>query len=145
MRFSRSIHLQMSLSLETLMSIIRTSLPILVELIHLVNSVITFLSQMTLLRWLTFLLGSQAVILAVLLFWIYFFLLTLVLALQWLSLHWEVLITLLSQFPLTSHHIHNGMPHSIALLLTTLVLISLCDHFWDVPWEDIFKFMGGYL
>ena len=52
---------------------IRTGLPILLELIDLVNSVITFLSQMTLLRWLTFLLRSQAVILIVLLFWIYFF------------------------------------------------------------------------
>ena len=68
-------------------SIIRTALFILVELIDLVNFVITFLSQMTLLRWLTFLLGSQTVILIVLLFWIYFFLLTLVFVLQWLSLH----------------------------------------------------------
>ena len=59
MRFSRSTHLLMFLSLETLTSIIRTGLPILVELIDLVNSVIIFLSQMTLLRWLTFLLGSQ--------------------------------------------------------------------------------------
>ena len=40
------------------MSIIRTGLPILVELINLVNSVIIFLSQMNSLRWLTFLLGS---------------------------------------------------------------------------------------
>ena len=38
------------LSLETLTSITRTGLPILVELIDLVNSVINFLSQMTLLR-----------------------------------------------------------------------------------------------
>ena len=38
MRFSRSTNLQMFLSLETLMSIIRTGLPILVELIDLVNS-----------------------------------------------------------------------------------------------------------
>ena len=38
MRFSRSIHLQMSL--ETLTSITKTGLPILVELIYLVNSVI---------------------------------------------------------------------------------------------------------
>ena len=37
------------------------------------RSVIIFLSQTTLLRWLTFLLGSQTVILTVLLFWIYFF------------------------------------------------------------------------
>ena len=70
MRFSPSTHLLMFLSLETLTSIIRTGLPILVELIDLVNSVIIFLSQMTLLRWLTFLLGSQTVILIILLFWI---------------------------------------------------------------------------
>ena len=49
----------MFLSLEALTSIIRTGLPILVKLIDLVNSVLIFLSQMTLLRWLTFLLGSQ--------------------------------------------------------------------------------------
>ena len=55
----------------TLTFIIRTGLLILVELIDLMNSVIIFLSQMTLLRWLTFLLGSQTVILIVLLFWIY--------------------------------------------------------------------------
>ena len=67
--------------------IIRTGLLILVELIDLVNFVITFLSQMTLLRWLTFLLGSHTVILIVQLFWIYFFFLMLVFVLQWLSLH----------------------------------------------------------
>ena len=39
------------LSLETLTSIIGTGLPILVELIDLVNSVIIFLFQITLLRW----------------------------------------------------------------------------------------------
>ena len=43
MRFSQSTHLLMFLSLETLKSIIRTGLPILVELIGLVNSVITLL------------------------------------------------------------------------------------------------------
>ena len=133
MRFSGSTHLQMCLSLETSTCIIRTGLPILVELIGLVNSVIISLSQMTLLRWLTFLLGfqtvilivllfwisffllmlvfvllrSQAVILIVLLFWIYLFLLMLVFVLQWLSLHWEILIMLLSQFPSTFHQIHN--------------------------------------
>ena len=42
MRFSRSTHLLMFLSLETLTSITTTGLPILVELIELVNSVITF-------------------------------------------------------------------------------------------------------
>ena len=49
----------MFLSLETLTTIIRTGLPILLKLINLVNSVIIFLSQMTLLSWLTFLHGSQ--------------------------------------------------------------------------------------
>ena len=41
-------------------TIIRTGLPILAELIDLVNSVIIFLSQMILLRWLTFILGSHS-------------------------------------------------------------------------------------
>ena len=59
-------------------------------------------SQMTLLRGLAFLLGSQTVILTVLLFWIYLFLLILVFVLQWFSLN---LIMLLSQFPLTFHQI----------------------------------------
>ena len=69
-----------------------------------------FLSQMALLRWLTLLLRSQTMILTVLLFWIHFYLLTLVFALQWLSLYWEILIMLLSQFPLTFHKIQNRMP-----------------------------------
>ena len=45
--------------------------------------------------------GSLTVILTVLLFGMYFFLLALVFVLQLLSLHWEILIMLLSQFPLT--------------------------------------------
>ena len=85
----------------------------LVEQIDLVKSVMIFLSQMTLLRWLTFLLGSQTVILIDLLCWIYFFFLTVAFVLQWLFLHWEILIMLLSRFPLTFHQIHNGMPHFI--------------------------------
>ena len=93
---------------------IKTGPPILVELIDLVNSVIIFLSEMTLPRWLTFLLGFQTVILRVLLFQIYLLLLALVFVLQWLSLHWKILIMLLSQFPLTFHEIHNGMPRFIA-------------------------------
>ena len=53
-------------------------------------------------------------ILIVLLFWIYLFLLMLMFILQWVSLHWEILIILVSQFPLTVHQIHNGMPSFIA-------------------------------
>ena len=61
----------MCLSLETLTSTVRTSSTITVELMDLVNSVITFLSQTTLLRWLTFLLRSLIVTLTVLLFWMF--------------------------------------------------------------------------
>ena len=125
MKFSLSTHLQMCLSLEALTSIIRTDLPILVELIDLVNSIIIFLSQVTLLKRLTFLLGSQTVILTVLLFLIYFSLLMLVFVLQWLSLHWEILIILLSQFPLNFHYIHNGRLCSITLLMTILVISGI--------------------
>ena len=132
MRFSQSTHLLMFLSLETLTSIKRTGLPILVELIDLVNSVIIFLSQMTSLRWLTFLLGSQ--ILIVLLFWIYFFLLTLVFVLQWLSLHWEILIMLLSQFPLTFQLIHNGCSfHRTVYDYSRADWDGLRAHLRDVP------------
>ena len=49
----------------------------------------------------------------VLLFWIYLFLLMLVFVLQWLSLHWEIQIMFLSQFPLIFHQIHNGVPRFI--------------------------------
>ena len=62
----------------------------------------------------TFLLRSQTVILIVQLFWICFFLLIRVFVLQWLSLHWEILIMLLSQVPLTFRQSHNRMPHFIA-------------------------------
>ena len=95
---------------------------------------------MTLLKWLTFLLGSQTVILIVLLFWFYFFFLTLVFVLQWLFLHWEILIMLLSQFPLTFHQIHNGMPfHRIAYDYSHAGWDGFHDHLRDVQWEDIFK------
>ena len=88
---------------------------------------------MTLLRWLTFLLRSQTVINIVVLFWICFFLLTLVFVQQLLSLHWEILIMLLSKFPLTFRQVHNRMPCFIVLW------DGLCDYLRNVPWEDIFK------
>ena len=47
-----------------------------------------------------------------------FFLLTQVFVLQWLSIHWEIHIIFLSQFPLTFHQIYIRMSHFIALLLT---------------------------
>ena len=81
--------------------------------------------SVTLLRWLTFQLGSLTVILRVLLFWISFFLLILVFFLQWLSLHWEILIMLLYQFSLTFHPSQNEMLRFIAKLMTILVLIEI--------------------
>ena len=58
---------------------------------------------------LTFLLRSLTVILTVLLL----FLLTLVFVLQWLSIHWEILIMLLSQFSLVFFKPKMGCPVSL--------------------------------
>ena len=99
---------------------------------------------MALLIWFTFLLGSKTVINAGLLFRVYFFLLMLVFALQWLSLHWEILVMLLTQFSLTFHHIHNRMrQHHIANDYSCADWDSLHDHLRDVPWEDIFKLIAS--
>ena len=111
------------------------------ELYHfsdLVNSAIIFLSQMTLFKWLTFVPECLTVTLTALLFWISFFLLMLVFILQWLPFHWEILIMLMSQFPLASQQTQNGMPRFTAYFMTIYVLIWIvCDYLRDVPWEDI--------
>ena len=122
-------------------SITRTGLPILMELIDLVNSVIIFLSQMTWLRWLSFLLRSQTVILIDCSFGFLSFLM-LVFVLQWLSLHWEILIILLCHFPLTFHQIYNRMSCFITDLAYDYSQADwddFCNHLRDAPWEDIFK------
>ena len=93
---------------------------------RLVNSVTIFLSQMILLRWLTFLLISLTVTLMVLLFSIYLFLLTLVFVLQWLFLQWEILIMLLSQFPLTLQKLKTGCPFSLHSLLLFSCWLGWC-------------------
>ena len=81
----------MFLSLETLMSIIRTGLPILVELIDLVNSVKIFISNdlTQIVNCPTRIPDYDSYSSALL----DFFLLMLF-VLQWLSLHWEILIML---------------------------------------------------
>ena len=119
------------------MSIKGAGLPILVEVIHPVSSVIVILSQATLIRWLTFLLGSQTVILTVLLFWIDLFLLTLVffysgfLSIEkccCFSFHWlSIIFTTRSPF----HHIAYGYSWAD--------WDGLRDHLRDVPWEGNFK------
>ena len=126
------------LSFKTLTSIIRTGLPILAELIDLVNSVIIFLSQMILLRWLTFILGSQTVILTVLLFWISFFQM-LVFVQQLLPLLWEILIMFLSRFYWLSIKFTKGC----SISLHSLWLFS-CWLGWS-SWSFERCSMGGYL
>ena len=55
--------------------------------------------------------------------------------LQWLSLHWEILIMLLSQFPMTF-----CQTHCITCDYTCADWEGLCDHLRNVPWENSFKF-----
>ena len=89
---------------------------------------------MTLLRWLTLLPGSLTLTLTILLFRIYFFLLTLVFVLQWVSLHWEFLILLLSQFPVTCSQTQKGVAlfHHMAYLYSCADWNCLLDHLRDV-------------
>ena len=65
----------------------------------------------------------------------------LVFVLQWVSFHAEILIMLLSQFPLTFHQIHNRMPqfHRPAYDYSCDDWDGHCDHLRDVPWKDIFN------
>ena len=139
MRFYQSTHLLMILSLETLTAIMRTGLPILLKLIDLVNSVIIFLSQMTLLRWLTFLCRSQTVILIALLFLTYFFLLTLVFVMTFppLGISDHVFVSVSIGFPSNSQQ--DALFHCMAYDYSCADWDGLCDHVRDVPWEDIFK------
>ena len=55
----------------------------------------------------------------------------LVFALNWLSFRWEILVMLLSQFPLMLHQTQKGMPHLIASIRAV--------HLRDAPWVDIFE------
>ena len=129
------------LSLESLTPITRTGLSILVELIDLVNSAIIFLSQMILLRWLTLLLGSQTVIVIVLLYWIFFISsnssirFTMVFPPLGNSDHVVVLVP----FDFPWHSQRNVLFHQIAYDYFCADWGSLCDHLRDVPWDDIFK------
>ena len=130
----------MFLSLETLMSIIKTGLPILVKLIDLGNPVIIFLSQMTLLRWLTFLLGFQTVILIVLLFWNYFFLpmLGFCTKMAFLPLGNVDHVFVSVSIDFLSNSQWDALLHLIALTILA-DWEGLHGHLRDVPWEDIFR------
>ena len=80
---------------------------------------------MTLLRQLTFLLGSQTVTLTVLLFWGFFFPLVLVLVLQWFSL---ILLRnpdhVVVSVSIDVLSIQKGMPCFVTQLITILMLIG---------------------
>ena len=101
--------------------------PIMVKLVSLVNSFIIFLSQTTLLRLLTFQLESLALNLTDLLFWSYFYLLSL------------QLLSLLSQFPLSFLQ----TPRRDTLFITELLYYISCWLEW-FPWSKRY-FTGGYL
>ena len=109
--FSQTTHLLIYLFVETLTSIIRTGLPVLVELIDLVNSYNSSISNdlTQIVNFPTRIPDCDFHSPALL----DLLLLTLAFVLQWLSLLWEILI-MLSQFPLTFLNIHNRMPHFIA-------------------------------
>ena len=93
----------------------------------------------TLLRWLTFLIRSLPVTVTVLLFWIYFYFLMLVFVVQWLFLHWKILIMLLSQFPLTFCQTQNKMTCSYCSLW-----LFFCWLGWSL-WSFERCSMGRYL
>ena len=110
------------------MSIRRTGLPILVKLIDLLNSVIMLLSEMTLLRWLTLLLGSQTVTLIVQLFFISLFLLALVYVLMAFSPlgNPDHVVSVSIDFPSNSQQ--DASFHCIAYDYSSADWDGLCDH-----------------
>ena len=63
--------------------------------------------------------------LTVLLFWIYLFPLTVIFVLHWLSIVWETLIMLLSQFLLTFLYTQKGVTLFIMQLMSIFMLIDI--------------------
>ena len=96
---------------------------------------------MTLLRWLTFVLGSQTVIFTVLLIWIYLFLLALVffstMAYPPLGNSDHVVASVSIDFP--SYLPLDAPFHRIAFDYSRADWDGLRDHLRDVPWVVIFK------
>ena len=130
----------MFLSLETLTSIIRTGLPILVELIDLVNSVIIFLSQMTLPRWLTFLLGSQTDFHSLALLDLFISSnasICSAMAFPPLGNSDHIVVSVSIDFPSNSQR--DAPFQRIACDYSRADWDGLHNHLRDVPWEDSFK------
>ena len=128
----------MFLSSDTLTSIIRTGLPILVELIHLVNSVIISLYQTTLLRWLTYSdprlwLSWSCSFGFISYFWRYFLFYN---GFPSIKKFWSCCLI---SIDFSSNSQQDALFHCIAYDNSHADLDGLQDHLRDVPREDIFK------
>ena len=127
----------MFLSLETLKSIIRTGLPILVELIGLVNSVITLLLiSNDLTRIVNFLLRSQTDS-HLDLFFSSDAGICPTMAFPPFANSDHVVLSVAIEFPLKSQQ--DALFHRTVYGYSHADWDSLCDHLRDVPWEDIFQ------
>ena len=139
MRFSQSTHLLMYLSLETLTSIIRTGLLILVQLIDLVNYVYHELENLTLMvnvptpipdchshspALLDLFISSDAGICSTMAF-------------PSMGKSDHVVVSVSIDFP--SYSQRDASFHHITYDYSHADWGSLCDHLRDVPWEDIFR------
>ena len=134
MRFSQSIHLLMFLPLETLTSIIRTGLPILVELIHLVNSndltqIVNFPTRIPDCdshspAFLDLFFSPDASICSTMVF-------------PPLGNSDHIAVSVSIDFPSNSQP--DASFHRIAYDYSRADWDGLRDHLRDVPWEDIFK------
>ena len=110
------------------------------QLIDLVNSVIIFLSQMTLLRWLTFLLGSQAHSHSPALLDLFISSdasICSAMTFPPLENSDHVVVSVSIDFPTNSQQ--DAPFHRIAYDYSRADWDGLRDHLRDVPWEDIFK------
>ena len=141
MRFSPSTHLLMCLSLETLTSIIKTGLPILLELIDLVNSCYNFSISNDLTQMVNFstqipdcdshspalldlFLSSDVSICSTMAF-------------RPLGNSDYIVVSVSIDFPSNSRQY--ALFHRIAYDYSRADWDSLRDHLRDIPWEDIFK------
>lgn len=107
-----------------------------VELIDLVNLVLIFLSQTTLLTWLTFLLGSLTVIITSPTLLDLFIPLDLVLVIQCFPCSGKFWSCRCLKFPLNSKE--DAPFHS-----ATFDWDSLYNNFGDISWENIFKMVAS--
>ena len=140
MRFSRSTHLLMCLSLGTLTSIIKTGKPILVELIDLVNSynfsisndltqIVNFPTQIPVCHshspaLLYLFISSDGSIWSTMAF-------------PPLGNSDHVVVSVSIDFPINS--IQDTLFHHMVYDYSRAQWDGLCDRLRDVPWEDIFK------